>query len=234
MKSILPQPLSLWLVLILGFAGLANLSAQEENLEMALKAQDRRIEGLTSLASRVKTLMTQFLPEGWIESEEEEPSVPDSSPKVEVREVKLVMNDAAASDSKPSEAVLTAAQQAELDAQAYLQSLQTAATKLNITGSFPKRKEIMIGAQNLGIGEEIAIEFHNHLYNLEILDVTSSELKLKDQESQMELTVAIGMTLSLPPGMSRSAPPEGFFQSAEQAKAAPLKATPGTLPSSDR
>ncbi len=200
--------------LVIGLiGGTPSASAQEENLELALRDQNRRIEGLTALTTRIRNLMAQYLPEGWIETEEEaEPAVPDSSPKVEVREVTLVMNDGAARSGTVA-TTGTAGDLAAPDAETYRQRLQAAATKLNISGSFPKRKEIMIGARNLGIGEAIAIAYQDQRYDLEILDITSSELKLRDQGSGLELKVAIGMTLALPPGMSRTPPPMSFFQS---------------------
>jgi len=102
----------------------------------------------------------------------------------------------------------------------YRENLQEAATKLNITGSFPKRKQIMVGAKNLSVGDEIAIRFKENHYDLEILDITSSELKLRDQQSKLEVSVAIGMSLSLPPGMSRK-PPPGTFKGGDQPNASP-------------
>jgi hypothetical protein len=52
---------------------------------------------------------------------------------------------------------------------------------------------------------------------LEILDITSAELKMRDTESGIQVSLAIGLTLNLPPGMSSERPPGTFGMGGEPA-----------------
>lgn len=203
MKSNHFVAVSFRLLVVCGLLTTGNVGAQEEDLNRAIEDQNRRTKGMTSLASRFKNLISDYLPAGLVE-EEEEPAAPHpAAMDVAVKEVDVIQGESATED-----AIAAAAKQAELDAQAYLGALRTATAKMKIAGAFPKTKQIMVGAKNLGVGDEIVIEYEQRRYKLEILDVTSSELKLRDQQSQLELKVAIGMSRALPPGMSRTPPPD--------------------------
>lgn len=196
--------LSFLLVVAFGLLTTNHSSAQEEDLNRAIEDQNRRTKGMFSLATRFKNLISDYLPAGLIDEEEEEPAAPlPGAMDVAVKEVGVIANDSATEG-----AIEAAARQAELDAHAYLKSLQAATAKIKIAGAFPKTKQIMVGAKNLGIGDEIVIEYEQRRYRLSILDITSSELKLRDEQSLLELKVAIGMTRALPPGMSRTPPPD--------------------------
>lgn len=203
----------LWLA---GFAAPDRATGQEDMLDMAMKDQDRRKAGLTALITRVKGLVTPYLPEWLVPREEEAPPVPETSARVSVREVKVAEDPTSAATA----AQAAANQQAELE-RAYREALQVAVSKLNITGTFPQRKQIMVGAQNLAVGDELAIQFRERTYSLEIVDITASELKLKDRESRLQVNLAIGVSLGLPPGMSRTPPPGAmdFPKSSVQAAA---------------
>ncbi len=191
------------LLVVCGLLAAGNAVAQEEDLNRAIEDQNRRTKGMTSLASRFKNLISDYLPAGLVE-EEEEPAAPHpAAMDVAVKEVDVIQGESATED-----AIAAAVEQAELDERAYLGALRAATAKMKIAGAFPKTKQIMVGAKNLGVGDEIVIEYEQRRYKLEILDVTSSELKLRDQQSRLELKVAIGMSRALPPGMSRTRPPD--------------------------
>ena len=217
MKRVVPTTSSIGAVILLWLVGLSAANAQEELLDRALKDQDRRTKGLTALADQVRGFLSDYLPDGWVDPpQKEEPPVPESSAKVEVREVKITEAKPEASSTAEGDKPMTEAQKAELEKIAYQQALFEAATKLNITGAFPQRKQVMVGAQNLGVGEEIAIEWKAKLYNLQIVDITATELKLRDKESQYEVSVELGVSLALPPGMSRSMPTDMFRSAPEK------------------
>lgn len=204
MKSNHFVAVSFRLLVVCGLLTTGNVGAQEEDLNRAIEDQNRRTKGMTSLASRFKNLISDYLPAGLVEEEEEQSAAPHpAAMDVAVKEVDVIQGESATED-----AIAAAAKQAELDEQAYLGALRAATAKMKIAGAFPKTKQIMVGAKNLGVGDEIVIEYEQRRYRLEILDVTSSELKLRDQQSQLELKVAIGMSRALPPGMSRTPPPD--------------------------
>jgi hypothetical protein len=201
-------------------AGAGSASAQDENLNRALKDQQRRSAGLAALAETIKGLMYEYLPEAIVgkpDSEEKAPA-PEAATKVEVRDVELTEVPAtatsAASDQVADQAALKAAEQAE-QLRLHRELLQEAVTKLDIRGTFPKRKQILIGAQNLGVGDNIAIEFKQKLFHLEIIDVTSKDLKMKDRETQTLVNLGIGVSIALPPGMTTTRPPDAFGMAGE-------------------
>lgn len=186
--------------------------AQEENLQMALADQERRLSGMTSLIKQAKSFLS-MIPGVDMESEEE--NMPEvEAAEVEMKAVKVIENEAAS-----QEAIDEAAAQAAMEAEIYRQKLHLASTKLNINGAFPNTKEIMIGAKRLGIGEQIAIELQGTLFHLEILDINREELKLRDQKSNLEVSVEISVGSQLPPGMFRKPPSDQF-------KVAPVGVTP--------
>lgn len=181
---------------ILLFQGSPSAFAQEEELNMAMQMQDRRIEGLTKLAEQIKNFNFLSLSQGLMKKLEnrdlaEDPFGMAMDPENELPEMAAVED--AAGDRQEEEEILKT-------------TLQEALTKLHITGVFPHKKTIMVGAQDLGVGDEIVIEYKETVFNLQILGITGSELKLRDKETQEEAAVAIGFSNSLPAGMSRSQP----------------------------
>lgn len=157
--------------------------------------------GLKSLTEKIKGLAS-YIP--WVDYEEEEGETgpPSTSPQIGVTEVELVETEEA-----KAQASATNAQGELLPEEIYRKNLQEAASKIRIAGAFPKTKQVMVGAQNLSTGEHIAVQYGEDLFELEILDITSSNLKLRDKHSQFELNLAIGVTQSLPPGMFKKPPP---------------------------
>ena len=220
------------LALFFSFAGcLTESSAQEENLERAMAAQERRMEGLGSLAEKLKGLVS-WIP-GVDGGEEEMDEYTEAmNAGAEVKGVKLEEGEQAG----PAKIELEGGNgelSAEEAAALYRRNLQVAATKLNIAGALPKTKQILIGAQKLGVGERIGIAYDGNQFSLEILDITAQELKLKDIKSQLELTLEIGVNEALPPGMFRR-PPPGMLPTmappGTPAPSTPAPALPGAAP----
>ncbi|MCB1230275.1 MAG: hypothetical protein KDN19_08420 [Verrucomicrobiae bacterium] len=182
--------------------------AQDENLKQAMADQKRRTAGMTALANQVKSLF-DWIPGVDFEEEEEETTPAPNAPEVKVKEARVVASESTV-EGEGGESLNTAADEAELEAEIYRRKLQEAGTKLNITGAFPNTKEIMVGAERLGVGETIAIKYQEQFFELAILDITPKLLKLRDKQSQLALNVSISVSAALPAGMFRSPPPDGF------------------------
>lgn len=219
MISIPHSLLSSWCTLVVGFflVGIPmETVAQEENLQRALAAHERRVEGMGSLAEKLKGLVS-WIP-GVDGGEEKMDAYTEAmNTGTQVKGVKLREAEGAAPvkiELESGNGELSAEEAAAL----YRQHLQVAATKLNISGVLPKTKQILIGAQKLGVGERIGIVYDGNQFSLEILDITAKELTLKDIKSQIDLTLEIGADEALPPGMFRR-PPPGML---------PTMAPPGT------
>ncbi len=190
------------LMILAGFLSAEQAAGQEENLEMALADQNRRVAGINSLAKQVRGFFS------WIpgmEEEEEDTGPPVEVPEVQMKEVKLIENQEAT-----REAVDAVAEKARMEAEVYRQQLQAATAKINISGAFPRTKEIMVGAKRLGVGEGLAVQYHENLFQLEILDINKEELKLRDEKSKLEISISISVADELPPGMFRKPPPDQF------------------------
>jgi hypothetical protein len=170
-------------------------SAQEDELNMALEMNERRVKGLKELAEKIKNF--GFLKVGQdvlgkLDSRDqaEDPFGLAMDPEDELPEVE-----------GSNEPIVEGEEETVIRT-----SLQEALTKLSITGAFPGRKQIMIGAQELGVGDEIVIDYKETVFSLNILKITSSELVLKDKDTQEEASVQIGFSNALPEGMSRQVP----------------------------
>jgi hypothetical protein len=170
-------------------------SAQEDELNMALEMNERRVKGLKELAEKIKNF--GFLKVGQdvlgkLDSRDqaEDPFGLAMDPEDELPEVE-----------GSSEPMVEGEEETVIRT-----SLQEALTKLSITGAFPGRKQIMIGAQELGVGDEIVIDYKETVFSLNILKITSSELVLKDRDTQEEASIPIGFSNALPEGMSRQVP----------------------------
>lgn len=190
-----PGTLLMILLMLLNLAAAIPAGAQEEDLKKALEMQDARVKGLTELADKIKNFGFLKIAQGVMgklesRNQKEDPFGMAMDPENELPEVEAADEPVQESEE---EAVLKT-------------SLQEALTKLNITGVFPARKMIMIGAQELGVGDEIVIDFKETRFDLDILKITNTELVLKDRETQEEANVAIGLSGGLPAGMTRKAP----------------------------
>ena len=85
-------------------------------------------------------------------------------------------------------------------------SLEEALSKFHVTGIFPGRREIMIGAQTLKQGDRLLIKHQTVSFQLEIAGIDSKEVRLKDVETGELATVPHGMMGGLPAGMQREKP----------------------------
>lgn len=183
----------IWLLPVIWIA--APALGQEEELQMALEMQDRRIEGLTKLAEQIKNFNFLSMSQGLMKKLEDRDQAEDPfgmamDPENELPEMAATEDTG---DPQEQEEMLKT-------------TLQEALTKLHITGVFPHKKTVMVGAQDLRVGDEIVIEYKETVFSLEILAITSAELKLRDKETQEEAAVAIGFSNDLPAGMSRKQP----------------------------
>lgn len=170
-------------------------SGQEDLLKDAQEMNERRIKGLKELAEKIKNF-------GFLKIGQNVLGKLDSREQAEDPFGMAMDPENALPEAEATEEFVP-----EGEEEVVLKtSLQEALTKLNITGAFPDRKQIMIGAQELGVGDDIVIDYKQTVFNLKILDISSAELTLKDQETQEEAKLAIGFSGSLPPGMTRQVP----------------------------
>ena len=168
--------------------------AQEDNLEMALKMQDRRVEGLTALAERIKSFgflgkSQNVLKKLEDKDRKEDPFGMAMDPEEELPEIVAE----AGIDEVPEEAQMRT-------------SLQEALQKFQPSGFFPSRGEIIVGAQNLGVGDEVVIDYKGVVFNLTIQKVSEDEIVMKDSDTGEEAGVQLGFANHLPEGMSRRRP----------------------------
>jgi hypothetical protein len=191
-----PKTQNGWLMLLGLMVGFASSSsqAQEENLDMALKMQERRVAGLTALAERIKSF--GFLGKSQnvlnkLEDRErkEDPFGMAMDPEEELPEIVAE----AGTEEVPEEAQVRT-------------SLQEALQKFQPSGFFPSRGEIIVGAQNLGVGDEVVIDYKGVVFNLIIQKVSEEEIVMKDSDTGEEAGVHLGFANNLPEGMSRRRP----------------------------
>lgn len=169
--------------------------AQEEQLQMAIEMQGNRVAGLNSLAEKIE----KFQKFGFLQKsqgvvnkldERERKQDPfgmamdpeDDLPEIEIEDM----------DEGLEEAPTT--------------SLQEALSKFSVTGIFPKEQQVMVGAQNLGIGDKVVIDYKGVSFNLEIATISAKEIAMKDLDTGETASVHLGFDDSLPAGMSRRRP----------------------------
>ncbi len=168
--------------------------AQEEQLQMALEMQDKRIAGLNRLADKIKNF-------GFLSRSKEVVT------KLDDRERK---QDPFGMAMDPEEELPEVVAEEIIDEtgmeEAPGTTLQEALSKFHVTGIFPKTKEVMVGAQNLGVGDTVVIDYKGVTFNLNIEDVTQNEISVKDLDTGEIASVNLGFNNALPPGMSRRQP----------------------------
>lgn len=195
MKTFSKNKIAWLMMLVIGVCLASPKSqAQEENLEMALKMQDRRVEGLTALAERIKSFgflgkSQNVLKKLEDKDRKEDPFGMAMDPEEELPEVVAEAGQEETEEELPSKT-----------------SLQEALQKFQVTGIFPSRGEIIVGAQNLGVGDEVVIDYKSVIFNLTIQKVTQDEIVMKDTETGEEASVHLGFGDNLPSGMSRRRP----------------------------
>ncbi len=183
-------------LLILGLVATAVRShAQEENLDMAMKMQEKRVAGLTALAEKIKNF-------GFLGKSQ------NVLKKLEDRERK---EDPFGMAMDPEEAlpevVADVPVEEGLEEEAAPRtSLQEALQKFQVTGIFPSRGEIIVGAQNLGVGDDVVIDYKGVAFNLTIQAVSQNEIVMRDADTGEEASVPLGFGDNLPTGMTRRRP----------------------------
>lgn len=187
-KTILER--SAAVLLLVTVCGAGESYAQEENLQMALEMQDKRAAGLNSLAEKIKNfnffgLSSKTVTKLDERERSEDPFGMAMDPEKDLPEIEI-----------PEELE-------EEDFSIPATSLQEALQKLNISGLFPGQQMIIIGAQNLGINDNVVIEYSGVTFSLEIVKISQTEIQLKDTETGEIGSVSTGFGDVLPAGMSR-------------------------------
>lgn len=200
-----PIPTVLILATLGGIWIAPRTSAQEENLQMALEMQDRRIEGLNALADKIKNF--NFLSKSQkvvTKLDEKERKQDPFGMAMDPEEALPEITPDMTGDDEISDVPAT--------------TLQEALQKLNVTGIFPQKGEIMVGAQNLGVGDAVMIDYKGVAFNLSIEKVAQTELVVKDTDTGETASLAIGFDGKLPEGMSRRRPEATEEDKARQAQ----------------
>ena len=83
------------------------------------------------------------------------------------------------------------------DAPRQVTSLEEAVARFRVSGVVPSRKEVIVGARSLGIGDKVLIEHREVRFQLVIVEVTPHKISLKDTETG-EIA---GVDLGIVPGM---------------------------------
>lgn len=166
-------------------------SAQEEQLQAAMEMQDRRVEGLTKLADRISSIaFLQFardlLQKLGSKNRKVDPFGMAMDPEEAVPDVVAAPEEATEEEAGPKT------------------TLEEAVSKFVVTGLFPNRKEVIVGARNLKVGDVVVIRHSDVEFNLRIDSVTSDAVGLMDTETGEKAFVALDVTGDgLPAGMFR-------------------------------
>lgn len=182
-------------VVLILLAATQPVSAQEDLLKQAEAMNERRMKGLQDLAEKIKNF-------GFLKIGQNVLGKLDSREQAEDPFGMAMDPENALPETEVAEEVVPDGEEEVV----LKTSLEEALTKLSITGAFPDRKQIMIGAQELGVGDDIVIDYKETVFTLRIMQITSSELTLKDQETQEVGKLAIGFSGALPAGMTRQVP----------------------------
>ena len=85
-------------------------------------------------------------------------------------------------------------------------SLQEAVSKFRVTGVCPSRKEVIVGAQSLGVGDNVVIKHGDFSFNLKISKVDANSVELTDLDTGETAGVTLGIVQAIPEGMTRKQP----------------------------
>lgn len=153
----------------------SSADGQEDLLQRAVSDQNRKIKGLVELRERIAKM--SWLTDAkkvvdFLESKKEErkvdpfgmPMDPENPP--EVTEVAPVVEQESV-DQGPTAA----------------ETLAAALEKINVTGVFPSREEIIVGARSLRRGSTIVVSQGATNYRLQITGVTQNAVSFKDLNS---------------------------------------------------
>ena len=175
--------------LLVGFQA----SGQEEELNAALAMKEKREEGLNKLAERIQNFgfldYARKLVDRLDKRERKvDPFGMPMDPKQEGgAEVPMAMDDPIEDGPKTS--------------------LQEAVSRFRVTGVYPNRKEVVVGAQSLRVGDQILIKHGEVDFNLEISKVEKDSVELVDLETGEIAGVSLGIVQAIPQGMTRKRPP---------------------------
>jgi len=72
-------------------------------------------------------------------------------------------------------------------------TLEEAVARFRVSGVVPRRREVIVGARSLGIGDRVLIEHREVRFQLSIVDITPHRISLKDQETGEIASVDLGI-----------------------------------------
>ena len=91
----------------------------------------------------------------------------------------------------PENAVVVAEEVEEAPRQ--VTTLEEAVARFRVSGVVPRRREVIVGARSLGVGDRILIEHREVRFDLSIVEITAREISLKDGETGEIATVELGI-----------------------------------------
>lgn len=191
MKS---HPITLFPALLLGACLFTQPGeAQEQEFEVAQAMEEKRVEGITKLADRIQNF-------GFLDYARK---LVDRLDKRERKVDPFGM----AMDPQDTESVLAMPAETfdEIDAGPKT-SLQEAVSKFRVTGVYPNRNEVIVGAQSLRVGDQVLIKHGDVSFNLKISKVEADSVELTDLETGEVAGVSLGIVQSIPQGMTRKQP----------------------------
>lgn len=88
-------------------------------------------------------------------------------------------------------------------------TLEEAVARFTVSGVVPKRREVIVGARSLGIGDRVLIEHREVRFQLTIVEITPHRISLKDQETGEIASVDLGIIPEdLPTAVTGTGAPE--------------------------
>lgn len=86
-------------------------------------------------------------------------------------------------------------------------TLQEAVSRFRVTGVYPNRKEVIVGAQSLRVGDNVVIKHGDFSFRLKLSKVEADSVELTDLETGETAGVSLGIVQAIPQGMTRKQPP---------------------------
>lgn len=167
----------------------------DDMLDMAVSQQNRQATGISSIADTFARIMTFGASKKVVD-------------KIEERDRKQDPFGMAMDPENAIEEPVAAAEEetGEEEPEAVRTSLQEALGKFRVNGIFPARQEIIVGAQNLGVGDAVVIDYQADRFNLVIVRISQDEILMRDTDTGEEAGVPLGFASSMPAGMHRRQP----------------------------
>ena len=193
LRSFSPASALAVLLLVVGVVCPRPASAQEENLKAAMSMKDQRKEGISDLGDRVQNFFVLKFARKLVE-------------KLESRDREVDPFGMAMDPEQELADIVVQSVDEETEEEKVKTSLEEALSKFQVTGIFPGRKEIMIGAQTLRVGDRLLIKHQGAVFHLAIAGIDSKKVSLQDTETGEHASVPHGVLGGLPPGMHREKP----------------------------